>query len=237
VTTRDVKAERADHDADVSAVVRQLAVLGDPAGWVAAPEYRSTALAAIDAIWSIGVRSSSVVNVIARYSALRAEQGADPEADTPADLVAFFDACGSAEEFARLVRNRQRTSSRGGILKAEALRRAAALLAGKRIETPTALRSLGRLERDELQTEWRRIPGQASGVSWDAFVMLSGMSGVKADRMIRRFVAEALGKREGEVTAARARELVIAASDVLGIEDRVTDFAIWEAMSSRSRPR
>ena len=219
--------------ADLAAVLRHLAALGNPAGWAPAPEYRSTALAAIDAIWSIGVRYGGVLNVIARYSAARVQRGADPQADTPADLLAFIEGCGSTEGFAASVNNRQRTSSRNGILKAEAVQEAAALLVAAGVETPHALRSLDTAARQRLEQRWRDIRGQASGLSWDYFVMLNGMSGVKADRMIRRFVAEALGARESEVQPPAARALIVAASEELGIDERVADFAIWEAMSSR----
>jgi hypothetical protein len=41
------------------------------------PEYDSVALALSDAIWSMGVRYRSVLNVIARYTAARVERGAD----------------------------------------------------------------------------------------------------------------------------------------------------------------
>jgi hypothetical protein len=220
-------------DSELAAVLRHLAELGDPVDWKPAPEYRSMALSVLDAIWSIGVRYGGVLNVIARYSAARVEQGADPQVDTPSDLVAFIDGCGSAEEFAASVANRQRTSSTNGILKADAVRQAATLLVTQNVETPAVLRSLDSVARQRLEERWRGIRGQASGLSWDYFVMLNGMSGVKADRMIRRFVAEALDLRESDVPPARARTLVVAASDELGIDARVTDFAVWEAMSAR----
>lgn len=63
--------------------------------------------------------------------------------------------------------------------------------------------------------------------------MPCGISGVKADRHIRRFVAEALDVPTSDLSAAEARSLVIAASDELGIEWRVADYAIWNGMSSR----
>lgn len=221
-------------DADLAAVLRHIAAtLGDPDNWKPAPEYHSTALAAIDAIWSINVRYAGVVNVIARYSAARVEQGGDPQADTPADLLAFIEGCGSADSFAAAVKNRQRTSSTGGILKAEAAEQAAALLIAHDVDTPRALRSLDTDARQRLEEEWRAIRGQRYGTSWDYFLMLNGISGVKTDRQICRFVAEALGVREADVSPSRARALVVAASEQLGIGARVLDFAIWEYMSSR----
>lgn len=48
-------------------------------------------------------------------------------------------------------------------------------------------------------------------VTFEYFLMLLGIPGVKADTMIRRFVADALGVRAGEVPAGKARDLVVAA--------------------------
>ena len=63
--------------------------------------------------------------------------------------------------------------------------------------------------------------------------MLNGIARVKADRMIRRFVAEALGIRKPDVQPATARTLITEASNELQIDQRITDFAICEAMSTR----
>jgi hypothetical protein len=81
-------------------VLRHLAGLEAEDGWKPAPEYRGVALALIDAIWSINVRYRGVLNVIARYVAARVEQGADARLDTPEDLLALIESCGSAEAFA-----------------------------------------------------------------------------------------------------------------------------------------
>jgi len=220
-------------DARLAAVLRRLADLEDDDGWRPAPEYGSVALAVIDAVWSIGVRYTGVVNVIGRYTAARVEQGADARMDGPEDLLAFIADCGSPDAFANAVKNRQRTSTRSGILKAEAVGKAADALARRGLRTPTQLRDLDRQDLAALEADWRGIEGQGSGLSFEYFLMLCGMSGVKADRHIRRFVAEAVGATEGEVSADAARALVIAASDELGLEWRVADYAIWNEMASR----
>lgn len=75
---------------------------------------------------------------------------------------------------------------------------------------------------------WGSVPGQGSGISWSYFLMLSGAAGVKADRMIRRFVAEALGRAdETEVSMQEAIALVTATAERLGVSAATLDHQIW----------
>ena len=120
-------------------VLAHIAVLGDPAQWETATTYESLTLALIDAVWSIGVRYTGVLNVLHRYRAARRGAGADPDRDTPADLVAFIGSCGGPDAFAAAVNNRQRTSSRNGILKADAVLRVAQVLVDAEVQTPEDL--------------------------------------------------------------------------------------------------
>jgi hypothetical protein len=65
--------------------------------------------------------------------------------------------------------------------------------------------------------------------------MLCGMPGVKGDRMIRRFVAAALGEpNELAVDPARAVSLVQMAASRVGTDDRTLDFAIWQYESQQA---
>ena len=105
-------------------VVEHAAVLGNPDSWERAAPQTDLLLAMIDAVWSIGVRAGGVANVIARYVELRGDA-----AHTCAEFVACVDGLGGPEAFADAVRNRQRTSTTNGILKAEAVYRQAAMLA------------------------------------------------------------------------------------------------------------
>jgi hypothetical protein len=206
--------------------------LGDPAGWTAPPERTSVALAAIDAVWGIGVRWSSVRNVVDRYRRARLDAGGDPESDGPAELLALIDGAGGVEWFAELAGNRQRTSTRNGILKAEAVRLVAEVLRDAGLSTPAQVRAATEPELSALRAAWTQVPGQRSGLSLDAFLMACGRSGVKADRMVRRFVAEALGATEQTVAPARAAALVTAAAAVCGVDARRLDAAIWEYEST-----
>jgi hypothetical protein len=64
--------------------------------------------------------------------------------------------------------------------------------------------------------------------------MLSGLPGVKADRMVRRFVAAALElPNELAISAEDAGALVRDAASNLGVDERVLDYAIWRYESGQ----
>jgi hypothetical protein len=65
------------------------------------------------------------------------------------------------------------------------------------------------------------------------FLMLLGIQGVKADVMIRRFVAQALGV--ADVEPAQSQDLVAAAAGALEVDLLSLDYAIWDYESKRSR--
>jgi hypothetical protein len=62
--------------------------------------------------------------------------------------------------------------------------------------------------------------------------MLVGLADVKPDRMVRRFVAGALGRpSQSAVGADEARELVMATAARLGVPPRALDYAMWTYQS------
>jgi hypothetical protein len=208
------------------------ALLGSPDSWDTPDGYASVGLAMIDAIWSIGVRYQSVQNVIARYRAERLAGGHDAEADRPQDVRRFIEACGGPEGFALRIRNHQRTSSRNGILKAEAVLHEARILEHESVGVPADLAGASEERLNHLRGQWSAVPGQASGISWRAFCMLVGLAEVKPDRMIRRYVASALGRPgESAVGVEEARDLVMATAAHLGVSPRDLDHAIWSYQS------
>jgi hypothetical protein len=217
----------------LSAMVASVeALLGSPDSWDMPDGYDSVGLAMIDAIWSIGVRYQSVENVIARYRAERLAGGHDAEADRPEDVRRFIEACGGPEGFALRIRNHQRTSSRNGILKAEAVLHEAGILEHEGVGVPADLAGASEERLDHLRGRWSAVPGQASGISWRAFCMLVGLAEVKPDRMIRRYVASALGRSgESAVGVEEARDLVMATAAHLGVSPRALDYAIWAHQS------
>jgi len=191
--------------------------------------YRSLPLCVIDAVYSIGVRYESTERTVAdfcKWSRWRYEQ--EYTIREFLDLVSRY--AGNWEALAvEVFRNRQRTSSRSGILKAEAVYRFAEKLHGFGIDT---LADVSRIGSDRLLlSAITAIPGQGSGVSFKYFLMLTGYDGiVKPDRMVARFVADALGRQA--VSSDLAEALVLSAHDVLrGETPRLTaaflDYGIW----------
>jgi hypothetical protein len=206
--------------------------LGSPDGWDTPDGYDSVGLAVIDSVWSIGVRYQSVGNVIARYRAARRADGHDPDVDRPEDVRRFIEACGGPDGFADRMGNRQRTSTRNGVLKAEAIFDEARILEREGVSAPADLTGASEERLDHLRARWSTVTGQGSGVSWRAFSMLVGLAEVKPDRMIRRFVAAALGRpKETSVGLEEARVLVMAAATTLGVSARALDSAIWSYQS------
>jgi hypothetical protein len=70
---------------------------------------------------------------------------------------------------------------------------------------------------------WCAIPGLAEA-TWSYVLMLLGTPGVKADRMVRRFVDDSLGR---PASAAEAETLLHAAADNLGVTATQVDHAVW----------
>jgi hypothetical protein len=159
---------------------------------------------------------------------------AQPEHDTPAHLVDVVDALGGPDAFAEAAHNRQRTSSRSGILKAEAVLLEARHLRDEGIASSEDLVRADPQKLDAVRRRWVSVPGQGSGLSLDYFLMLSGLPGVKADRMIRRFVAAALRlPNELAISADDAATLVRETARRLDVDERVLDYAIWRFESGQ----
>ncbi len=139
------------------------------------------------------MRYEGVVNVVGRYRALAAGQGRDADQDGPAELLASAAAIGGPEALAEALGNRQRTSTRSGILKAEAVLLTARVLADAEVQSTAALLVLSPKALEGLRADFVAVRGQGSGLSFDYLLMLAGRPGVKSDRMIRRFVTRATG--------------------------------------------
>ena len=164
-----------------------------------ADEYRyaSVPLCVVDAVFSIGVRYTSTQKVVSnlceyagwtRFFASREARGAGEYGI--GDLNSMFDKFGAEGMVESVFQNRQRTSSRSGILKAEAV-----LLYCR------TLIKAGINDFPDLDVERREyaeaiilgLPGQSSGIAFDYFMMLAGDDNlIKPDRMVQRYVAHAL---------------------------------------------
>jgi hypothetical protein len=147
-------------------------------------------------------------------------------------LVSVIEGLGGPEAFADAVQNRRRTSAKSGILKADAVLRESQFLRDEGVATPADVLHASPEKLDTIRARWVSVPGQGSGLSLDYLLMLSGLPGVKADRMVRRFVATALDlPNELAISAEEAGVFVREAACRLEIEERVLDYAIWRFQS------
>jgi hypothetical protein len=205
-------------------------------------EYASLPLCVIDAVFSIGVKYASTKLVPPRWAAAQAPQwpvhrkGAIKEHS----ISEFLDV---AERFTRdelatqIFKNSQRTSSKNGILKAQAVRLFAVALQKAGIERFADCEDETKLELAEAYV--RDVKGQSSGISFDYFLILVGHETVKADRMICRFVARAAGLEHVAPTAAK--RAVIDATALLKpmfphLTTRLFDYIIWNYESRNAAP-
>jgi len=199
---------------------------------------KGLALCVIDSIQSTGVRYRGVENVLVRYVKFRKLQGADPYTDGMPELLMTFDELGGPGPWAAEIGNQHKTStSKGAPLKAVAVQAEAATLAGLGVMTRDDLRRVA-ADRDRLRevgAAWKAVKAQSSGITWRYVLMLAGVPGVKPDRMIVRFVADALGMRRQTINANFAEDAVIETAAALGINNVTTlDHAIW--LYQRGRP-
>ena len=164
-----------------------------------ADEYRyaSLPLCVVDAVFSIGVRYTSTQKVVSnlceyagwtRFFASREARGAGEYGI--GDLNSMFDKFGAEGMAESVFQNRQRTSSRSGILKAEAV------LLYCRTLTKAGINDFPDLDverREYAEAIILGLPGQSSGIAFDYFMMLAGDDNlIKPDRMVQRYVAHAL---------------------------------------------
>lgn len=211
--------------------------------------WASLSLCIVDAVWSIGAKYDSVVVPLTRNLAawLGVAQPTVPAADPlgvdPLPVTRLVEL--AADKLAELT-NRQRTSTRNGILKGDAVIRHAAVFIGHGITTlPNAIELLTDTERfDLVDNEIRSIPGEgAHGVRRNYLWMLIGQDDlIKPDRMVLRWF-EHHGVTVGP---SGARDIIAHLIAPVGqrLERGVTaweiDHAIWgagRALARRTRRR
>ncbi|VTR76683.1 hypothetical protein CHMI_01446 [Cellulomonas hominis] len=194
----------------------------------------------LDAVWSIGAHYDRVVVPVVRgvaaaadVAAPTAEPGAAPDEDTY-PLERFLADYPDADTLAGAT-NRQRTSTRGGVLKAEAALRYATILRSHGITTGADAASVvGDTDRlVAIDEQLARVPGD--GVRRAYFWMLVGDDHqVKPDRMVLRFLA----RHDGPTDVAGARTVLAELAAELTEGSRVVtpwmvDHAIWLAERGR----
>ncbi|EHB48813.1 heme peroxidase superfamily protein [Mycolicibacterium rhodesiae JS60] len=225
-------------DTDLAALVKVCETdLGDSDLWFRPDGYPdSLALCIIDSIYSTGARYSSVVNVVRRYRDHRTQQGGTPDMDGTEELAANIAELGGPDAWASRIGNRRPTSTTAGApLKAETIDTLTTVLPEHGLRTTADLRSVA-ADAAALKTverAWRATPGQRSGITWDYALMLAQIPGVKADRMVIRYVARAIGVRPDALPPQRAADMIKRVAEMKAWEVVHLDYAIWRFESGR----
>lgn len=209
--------------------------------------YASLPQCIIDAVFSIGVKYQSTMNVvgrycrksgIARYRVIGSGYPARSRQRTVENLISDIDLyAGFGEAAEQLFGSRQRTSSQSGILKAEAVSRFAKALTKHGVncfqDIPAAR------DNEALKRSIMQIPGQKSGISWSYFLMLTGADNyIKPDRMILRFVKRATGV---VISAQEAQSLLEQTIAIINqtypnLTLRELDCEIWKYEREQNNP-
>jgi hypothetical protein len=149
-------------------------------------------LCVIDAVFSIGVRYQSVTNTINRFcNYFKIDKFSSSEGLTVSGFLNLIEGESIQSITDSIFVNRQRTSSKNGILKTEAVIRFHKTLQKFQFESLMDVKRFA--DNNQLEDAIGLIPGQKSGISFKYFLMLAGTDDlIKPDRMIRRFL-ESLG--------------------------------------------
>lgn len=225
-------------------VVAAAAVL-DPQ--VRGRRWSSLSYCVLDAVWSISSRYDDVVvPLVHRVAAANNDEGpvtdaADPSPDR-LPLPLLLSRYPTADDL-RAVANGQRTSTRNGILKAEAVLQYARVLVEHGVtDLPAAVGLMADLERWEaVDRALAQIPGDGSGGVRRGYLwMLAGSDElIKPDRMVLRWLA-----RNGcPATAREARDILTRAARELTVRLHrpvtpwMLDHAIWTAERAATQRR
>lgn len=220
---------------DVTAVVDSArSRLGDQASWHGFSGYPdSLALCAIDSTFSLRARYTTVEGVIGRYRSFRNGQNGNPETDGTRELLAAIETNGGPSTSAESLFGNKSIAPGTKTRKSEALFAAATALDAVGIRSTQDLRTAADDDAtlSAVANAWLGTKGLGAA-SWNYLLMLAGRDGVKADRMVIRFVSRAVG--EDSVSPERAGRAVIGAAEKLGISAIALDHTIWRHESSRT---
>lgn len=200
--------------------------------------YQHLPLCVIDSVFSLGIKYEMVKTVIANYCSFfklltfRSNLNTLPSEQEQQSISTFIELYDKycIIEFANgIYRNRCKTSTRSGILKAEAVLLFARVLKDYGINYFQDIHKI--YNQLDIERYVLSIKGQSSGKSWVYFLMLAGNDCfIKPDRQIQRFLLSATGK---DFTAQEAQELLYKVANVLkkeypSITPRLLDYKIWE---------
>lgn len=199
--------------------------------------YDSLPLCVMDAVFSIGVRYASTQKTVKNYCSYFGLREYNLEHDLAGDkhtisqLVENLSRMDSEKNADIIFKNHQRTSTRNGILKADAVLMFAKILQKYGLETLKDM--LCEEFPAKAEEELLGIPGQGSGLSVRYFCMLAGDDNkAKPDRHVLRFLKQYIGQ---EFTIVQAQEVLTQTVKSLvprypNLTVRLLDHTIWNYM-------
>jgi hypothetical protein len=208
--------------------------------------YNSLPLCVIDAIFSIGMRYSKTRKVVIDFcnkikiERLRQYGESYPLIDNQFSieaLLSLYNKFDIQEITNNFFSCRNRTSSKHGILKSEAVFNFASVIKKHGVNYFQDMHLI--IENEKFEYDIKQIPGQGSGLSLSYFYMLSGEENfIKADRMIIRFIESAIQRK---VTKEESLSLIAGAHDILkadfsNLTIRMLDHEIWKFQRQSSNP-
>ena len=200
--------------------------------------YDSLPLCLIDAIFSIGVRYSSTFKTVNNYSVSKGINKISNPLGMKSDSYKIDDLINDIKHLgdfgaSTLFKNRQRTSTRNGILKAQAVLEAAIVLKDNGINDFESLTN----KLPSITTNlFESVKGQKSGISFRYFLMLAGDDNyLKMDRWLLKFLYDATGIDFSSDLVA-AHDIYIKACHHLesfypNLNPRLYDHVIWQFMT------
>lgn len=202
--------------------------------------YSSLVFCILDAVFSIGARYTTTEKVVERYAnKYELTRYTFEKSDTEHTIKDFITNINSENDIynftVEILKNRQRTSTKNGILKAQACYDVANVFIKHGINTINDFRNLSCEQQVVLDKDILNIKGQSSGIMLKYLYMLAGSENIcKPDRHIRRFVEPILGENS---TDEEIQKLFIYAcnemkKDFPRITVRLLDNKIWDYQKS-----
>jgi len=204
--------------------------------------YQSLPQCIIDAVFSIGVRYEGTRRTVIKYcdyfnlQRIRGDKVGIPAIEKQESVESLLEKMiflGLDKFTKEIFRNEQRTSSKSGILKTEAVFRFASTLKNYDVnyfqDVPDMVSDIS------FENDIRSIPGHRSGISLKYFFMLAGSDDlIKPDRHILAFIGKPLGKK---ATPQYAQILLVGSCKILNskyphLTPRLLDHMIWQYQKS-----
>lgn len=202
--------------------------------------YKSLPLCIIDAVFSIGVKYTSVMNAednFIRYFNLNIPRTYPVNNEYTIDkFISDMDSVGPFEKAATDVfKNSQRTSSTKGILKAEACYLVAKVFRNHKINTLNDFNNC--THKNALDADILKVKGQRSGIMLKYLYMLAGDSNlIKPDRHMVRFINKEFpnltmdAKDYQTIKNIIEQTVLVLSTKYSNLTPRFLDYLIWEYM-------